>query len=615
MARISEETKQRVIEANDIVEIIGGYFPLKRAGTNFRALCPFHNEKSPSFNVNPMRGIYHCFGCHAGGDVIKFVMEYEHLSFTDAVKKLAERAGIAIEEAAFDPDEDRKRRMRSNLLALQRKAAEWFAHRLFRNADAEIARDYLKNRGINGEIAKRWGIGYAPESSRDFLNWARQEQYSARLLVDSGLAAWSDADRPERGVYARFRKRLMFPIANDYGEIIAFSGRILDPAQQGGKYVNSPETPVFTKSKTFFGLDKTKRSILHEGRVLLCEGQMDLITCFEAGVQNMVAPLGTAFTEDHARLLKRLTEEAVLVFDSDTAGQKAAVRTFELLASAGILVRIAELPPGEDPDSLVRNAGPEALRELVANAPEFFDFQIDQRSRTVDLTSLRERHQFAKDLSALVARVKEKMLQDSLILRVSTRLGVAETEIRQHVAEAKRGLDRSDKATARRDKALTKDDGARNSATVSNARPVTIRNRTIRYLCQILLTDAAARDRLCSQPPPDFLEQVPETEVLVKLWQARINPGQASSVPAFLSTLDDNERSSLTLLLSQELPEGAGDEAELMLADLGREALQNRKRELTARLKDPAISQIEAQRLTKELLDLQNRLRHVPPAS
>lgn len=614
MARISEETKQRVIEANDIVEIIGGYFPLKRLGGNFRALCPFHNEKSPSFNVNPARGIYHCFGCHAGGDVIKFVMEYEHLSFADAVKKLADRAGIVIEEAVFDPEEDRRRRMRAKLLALQRKAAEWYANRLFRSEEGADARDYLKKRGINSEIARRWGIGYAPRSSRDFFAWARTEGFTGSLLLESGLAAQSERDGPGQGrageLYARFRRRLMFPISNDYGEIIAFSGRIIDPDQKGGKYVNSPETPVFFKSKTFFGLDKTKRSILKEGRVLLCEGQVDLITCFEAGVENMVAPLGTAFTEDHARLLKRLTEEAVVIFDSDTAGQRAAVRTFELLASAGLLVRIAELPPGEDPDSLVRHQGPDALKALVAAAPEFFDYQIAQRSRTVDLTSIRERLQFAKDLSALVARVKEKMLQDTLILRVSTRLGVAESEIRQHVAEARRALDRAEKALSRRDRAASGEPAAE-----APRKPIRLRNRAIRYLCHILLTDAPARKRLCGEPPPDFLEQLPESELLGKVWRGAIDPAQPSSVPAFLSTLEDEEKSCLTLLLSEELPAGAGGQAEGMVAELRKEALQNRKRELTARLKDPAIPASEAQRLTKELLDLQNRLSHLPPAS
>ncbi|MCB1087104.1 MAG: DNA primase, partial [Verrucomicrobiae bacterium] len=252
MGQISRETVERIIDETDIVEVIGSYFPLKRAGSRYLALCPFHSEKSPSFGVNPQRQIFHCFGCGAGGDVIKFVQQYENLSFPEAAKKLADRAGIHLAEEAWDPKEEASRKQRRQLLALNRKAAEWFHHLLMRSHDAQAARDYLKARGFTSEIAKRWQFGYAPETPAPFFDWAKKEGFTIRQSVEGGLASWREETRPERGAYARFRHRLMFPVANDFGEIIAFSGRVLSSDQQGGKYVNSPETVLFNKSKTFF---------------------------------------------------------------------------------------------------------------------------------------------------------------------------------------------------------------------------------------------------------------------------------------------------------------------------------------------------------------------------
>ena len=286
MGFISEESIQRVADANDIVDVVGSYFPLKRAGTSFRALCPFHQEKSPSFHVNPSRQSYHCFGCGAGGGVLRFVMDYEHVDFPSAVRRLAQRANIPLVEEASTPEDERKHGLRKRLLALHAEAALWFHHNLLKSADGATARDYLKSRGLTSEIAKSWKLGYAPESWDALLNHLRDRKFSREEIEQSGLASSKD-DRPGAQLYSRFRNRVMFPIHNDYGEVVAFSGRTLEADPKAAKYVNSPETPLFTKGRVLYGLDKTKRDLIEKNAAIVCEGQIDLISAFEAGVRTL----------------------------------------------------------------------------------------------------------------------------------------------------------------------------------------------------------------------------------------------------------------------------------------------------------------------------------------
>lgn len=624
MGQIPRETIERIIDESDIVEVVGTYFPLKRAGSRFVALCPFHNEKSPSFGVNPQRQIFHCFGCGEGGDVIKFVQKYENLAFTDAVKKLADRLGIPLVEQAFDAKEEAGRRYRRELQTLQSKVTEWYHRVLLRAPAAEPARQYLKGRGFGIEIAKQWQLGYAPEDSNATIEWAKKAGFTINQLVDGGIAQWREEGRPHRGAYARFRHRLMFPVANDFGDVIAFSGRVLSPDQKGGKYVNSPETILFNKSKTFFGLDKSKRAIVRENRAIVVEGQLDLISAFEAGIENLVAPLGTAFTELHARLLKRQvgdSGEVILCYDSDNAGYNAAVKAFRVLAAEGLLVRVAMLPAGEDPDSLIRNQGAEAFRELIAEAPEFFDFQIDRHGSTRNLDSLRDRLAFVRELSENIALVKDKMLQDSLIIRVTTRLGVGEADVRKLVAEARaatlrqeRGQQRREAAEVRRqeDRPSPSADGAP-STQQGQVPDLTLSNRSVRMLCQLLINDAAARRYLVAQPPPEFLRDLPETEFLTRLWQAEIDPDSNSSIAAFTANLTPPEQAVVSRLRGESLPLAAPDLADDCLRSLHRQALQNRIRGVKARLNDPRLEPARLESLSKELLDLTRRLNDVPP--
>ncbi|MBV8641993.1 MAG: DNA primase, partial [Verrucomicrobia bacterium] len=371
MPRIAQETVEKVAAASDIVEIIGSYFPLKRAGTEFRAICPFHQEKTPSFFVSPSKQSYYCHGCGAGGAVFQFLMQYENIEFPEAVRRLAARAGIPIIEDEIDAEEEAKQSLRKRLLRLHFEAATWFHSNLLRTQAAAHARSYLKDRGINIEIAKRWQIGYSPNAWDALVTWANRAGFTKEELVESGLVKAREEGNPRSNIYDRFRDRLMFPISNDIGEVIAFSGRILRPEAKGGKYVNSPETPLFSKGSILFGLNQSKRFVANARQAIVLEGQLDLITSFEAGIQNVVAPQGTALTERHAALLRRFADEVILFFDADSAGQKAAERALEILFGAGLQVRLGELPPGEDPDSLIRKLGGDAFRARVDIAEDF----------------------------------------------------------------------------------------------------------------------------------------------------------------------------------------------------------------------------------------------------
>ena len=615
MAIIPHETIEQILDATDIVDLIQGYFPLKRAGANFQAICPFHNEKTPSFNISPQRQTFHCFGCQAGGDAIKFVMMYDNLPFPEAARKLADRAGVMIREEEIDPKEEAKIRGKKELLRLQRSAADFFHRMLFKSPVAQPGRDYLKSRGLTMDISRNWKFGYAPNDQRQFFDWARRENFSMQQLVDGGLAKWRDENNPNRGAYAFFRHRLMFPVNNDFGEPIAFSGRVLSKDQPGGKYVNSPETILFNKSKTFFGLDKSKRAIYREKRCIVFEGQLDMLVAFENGIENAVAPLGTAFTDEHARILKRHTEEVVLCYDSDTAGLNAASKTFRILAPSGMLIRLAQLPPGEDPDSLIRSQGIDALKTILANAPEFFDFQIDQRGSRLNDGTLRDRLNFAKILAADIALVGDKMVQDSLISRITTRLGVGDEDVRKEVRNAAAAIQRQEKnrnrrqAIANRRQAEQTPNGYEEQQNGSPAAaPTEITVRAIRDLSRALLAESETRRHIVANPVPSYFDDLMETELLSKIWNAKIDPDSPASVNSFIASLSEPEQKLVRNLLNEQSSHITPEIAEQCLARLRRDSIKTRIQVVKAKLAPENLPPEERTRLTKLLLDLREHL-------
>jgi DNA primase len=426
MAGISPATLERIRAASDIVDVIGAYLPLKKAGANFTALCPFHKEKTPSFNVNAHKQIFHCFGCHKGGDVFTFVKEYENIGFVDAVRRLAERAKIPLE---FDsnPVEQQSRHLKDQLLDIHDQLATRWQNCLANEAAGQRARDYLAKRGVSADAIKLFRIGAAPELWDDTVNWARSKNYDLATVEKAGLIL-----RKEGGehYYDRFRGRLMFPICDEQGRVVAFSGRVLPGDDSPAKYVNSPETPIFTKSKIFFGLDKSKRAILDAGFAIVCEGQLDLIACFMAGVQNVVAPQGTAFTEQHARIIKRYVDEVVLCFDSDEAGQNAAVRSLDHLLASGLAVRVAIVPAPHDPDSFIKANGGEAFRKLVENAEGFFDYYLNRLCAQNDTAVDKGRNAILRAMAEAVHKTGNVVLIDTYAQKTALRLGVSPEAVR-----------------------------------------------------------------------------------------------------------------------------------------------------------------------------------------
>ena len=438
MPVIPQVTIEQVRNASDIVDVIGSYVPLKRAGTNFIGLCPFHKEKTPSFNVSPSKQIFHCFGCHKGGDVFTFLREFENLTFVETVQRLAERARIPIE---FDmtPGQREEGSLKEQLRSLHEQVTKRWEIALSNDANAQGARDYLAKRGVSDEAVKRFRMGFAPDKWDDTLNWAKSKKHEPNLLEKGGLVISGD-----KGHYDRFRGRLIFPICDEQGRVIGFSGRVLAADQKGGKYINSPETPIFSKSRVIYGLDKAKRPILDAKSVIVCEGQLDIIACHLAGIENAVAPQGTALTADHARILNRYAEEVVLCFDSDTAGQQAALRSLDDLLASGLAIRVAVIPQPHDPDSFIRENGAEAFRKLIDEAPGFFDFLINYLCQIHDANSDRGRVNIVQSMREAVQKTENPILIDTYAQKLSHRLGVAVDAVRTEFAKRKRTFQRAE---------------------------------------------------------------------------------------------------------------------------------------------------------------------------
>ena len=597
MGSIPTQTIEQVAAANDIVEVISSYFPLKRAGSSFKALCPFHQEKSPSFNVSPQRQSFHCFGCGVGGSVFRFVMDYEHLDFPSAVRKLAARAGITvIEERDSGGADDRQHETRRTLLQLHAEAAEWFHENLLKRDWATPAREYLKGRGIDRKIAGSWQIGFAPDSWDSLLNWAKERGYRRADLMQSGLVKPRDEERPnESEVYDRFRGRIMFPICNDVGEVIAFSGRVLASDVETAKYLNSPETPLFRKGNVLFGLHKTKRALIDANSAIVCEGQLDLITLFEAGITNVVAPQGTAFTEQQARILKRFVEDVVLCFDSDAAGQKAAERSLESLLQNDLLVRIAEMPPGEDPDSIVRSKGRAEFEKRIAEAREFFDYWIAREAGATDLTSMGAKMQLARRLAETVARVHDPIMRGEVANKVSARIGVAAGEF----------------------EALLKRPGRDRTSGVEQARaqPLPAPRHDIALLCLLALRDANARELLLQENWREVLGQTPDAEMLVHILESDVRPDDAASINVFMSSLAPREESLVSSWLLQRMPPNPAAVARDWWVGLKQAAVRRQLQIAEGRMRIPQLSAGEMTSLQKQVVDLKTQLAELSAIS
>ena len=598
MGMIPAQNIEQIAAANDIVEVIGSYFPLKRAGTNFKALCPFHQEKTPSFTVSPSRQTFHCFGCGVGGSVFRFVMDYEHVDFPSAVRKLAARAGIPVieERGSGGGEDDRQHETRRLLLKLHAEAAEWFQQNLLKKELGEPARRYLKERGIDRKIAGNWQIGFAPESWDALTKWALDQGYRRAQILQSGLVKLRDESRTDGEFYDRFRGRIMFPICNDVGEVIAFSGRVLEKNVETAKYLNSPDTPLFRKGNILFGLHKTKRSLIDANCAIVCEGQLDLITLFEAGIANVVAPQGTAFTEKQAQILKRFVSEVVLCFDADAAGQKAAERSLDALLQNDLIIRVVEMPAGEDPDSLVRKRGREEFEMLVGKARDFFDYWIERETAKQNLNSLGARMQLARALAQTVGRVQDSFMRGEVVSKASARLGVTAAEFEKLIPQPARDYSR----------------GSNNDQRPAAA---PMPRHEVAMLCLLALRDEEARDFLLAQDWREILKQTPDTELLGQILEATIAPNDPASLNVFMAQLSPDEEALVSSWLMQKKPANALAVAQDWWKGLLQASLQRQLQAAKDRMKLPQTTPGEVLQLQKEILDLQEQLRDLPQFS
>ena len=428
--RYEEKVIDEVQSLNDIVEVISSYFPLKRSGRTFKALCPFHQEKTPSFIVHPEKQIFHCFGCGAGGNVFSFLMRYENLNFPEALRNLAARTNFTLPETSQRGAEEVSEA--ESLYEVYRLAQEYYSENLKHPEKGQAARAYLKKRGYGEEILKEIPLGYAVPEWRGLFEFLMRRKIKDAVVYRSGLVQRGREGHP----YDLFRGRLLFPIHNLQGKVIAFGARSL--GDEMPKYLNSPESSIFRKRRELYGLHLAKRFLSNEGRILIVEGYFDFLRVYRSGFQNVVATLGTSLTEEHVRILKRFVQEAVVVYDGDKAGEAASLRGLEVFLEGEMSVKVATLPPGKDPDTFIDERGTEEFKRLIDPALDFFDFKwklLTQRHQPSDLAGLLR---LSGDFLETLSKIKSPILLDRYLKQLARLLGVGEDSLRSKLSEMRK---------------------------------------------------------------------------------------------------------------------------------------------------------------------------------
>ena len=546
---------EKVKQQADIVRVIGEYVPLKKAGQNFRGLCPFHSEKSPSFNVHPTKMIYHCFGCGQGGDVFKFVMEMEKCAFPEAIRIVAEKCGIAVPlKRERSPEERKENQLRAVLVEIHREAQNFLVNQLEATPEGKAARAYLADRGLDQETIARFGIGYAP-SGGDLLLRHLRGKYPEKTLVESGLISRDQSGRH----FDRFRRRITFPIANEAGKIVAFGARALGDDQP--KYLNSPETPIYSKSSVLYHLDRAKDALRRQDFAVLVEGYLDAIAVARAGISNVVASCGTALAESQIKLLGRFTKRVIVNYDPDVAGQTATERSLTTLLEQDFEVRVLALPPvGDqkaDPDLYIRERGAEAYLKQVKEAPPYVDYLI-RRASQMDLTTGEGKKRAVNFLLPYVQKIPNSILRSEWATRIAQQLRLDEPVLRAALSKA---------ASERRSEVKVKPELVRHSAMPAERR-----------LIRMLAESEGFRRELAQHLQTSQLYRGLETEkIFAALIVANLSeaPLHASEVGA---VLEDRERRLLFEILFEEAQEPVWEEAQSCLDTLARKQIE---RELT----------------------------------
>ncbi len=580
----------RVKQQADIVRVVGEYVRLKKNGQNFTGLCPFHSEKTPSFAVHPVKQIYHCFGCGAGGDVFKFVMEMDKCDFMEAVRAVADKCGIAIPQARDrSPEERREQQQRTALVELHREAAAFFARQLESTPEGKAARGYLADRALDAEAIARFGLGYAP-SGGDALLRHLKAKYPEKLIELAGLASRDANGR----AYDRFRRRIIFPIANEAGKVVAFGGRAL--GDDLPKYLNSPETPIYIKSTVLYHLDRAKESIRQADAAILVEGYMDTIAVARAGIGNVVASCGTSLTETQVKLLRRFTRRIMVNYDPDTAGQTATERSLSLLLQQDCDVRVLALPGGKDPDAFIRGEGAAAYRKLLEGAPAYLDYLIG-RAQQMGVANAEQKLRAMNFLMPFVQRLPSALLRSEWASRIAQQLRVDEPVLREALRRA---------AAERRSEVKTQPALAGRAAKPAERR-----------LVQMLMEPNDFRERLSEEIRAHELHVGLETEKILGVLIEACAAGATPDATALAPKLEEQHRRLLFEIAFEGGMEASWEEAESCLEVLRRrkseEELAAVQRQIEACGSGPGDGGEQLRELQARKLELRRRLASAAP--
>ncbi len=538
----------RVKQQADIVRVVGEYVRLKKTGQNFSGLCPFHSEKTPSFAVHPVKQIYHCFGCGVGGDVFKFVMEMEKCSFPDSIRVVAEKCGIAMPAPRErSPEERRENQQRSALVEMHREAAAFFARQMNDTAEGRAARGYLEDRGLDRESIARFGIGFAP-SAGDALYRHLKQKYPDKLLEPSGLFSRETSGR----LFDRFRRRITFPIANESGKTIAFGCRALGDDMP--KYLNSPESPIYSKSNVLYHLDRAKEAIRKHEFAILVEGYMDTIAVARAGFTNVVASCGTSLAEPQVKLLNRFTRSIVVNYDPDTAGQAATERSLALLLEKEFEIRVLALPGGADPDTFLKQKGAAAYEKVLRESPPYLDYLIG-RARMRDRTTAAGKLATLNFLMPYIQRVPNRLMRSEWASRIASELRVEEPVLREALRRA---------ANERRGEVKPKAELI--------ASPV---NQAERRLMQMLVEAEAFRGKLAQHMIEAGLHKGLESEKIFEALLAAVSSGAPLDPAALAEALDTPDRRVLFDILFDTGGTSTWEEAESCLSVMRRRRVED----------------------------------------
>lgn len=583
--RYSEELIEEVRSRNDIVDVISGYVKLKKSGSNYFGLCPFHNEKSGSFSVSPSKQMYYCFGCGAGGNVITFIMEYENYTFMEAVRMLAERAGVELPQMEETPEERKSRDIRSQLLEINKLAAVYYFHQL-RGQNGSTAMNYLKKRELSDETIQRFGLGYSSMYSDDLYRYIKSKGYKDDILKESGLFTYGDGK-----VTDKFWNRVMFPIMDMNNRVIGFGGRVMGDGKP--KYLNSPETKLFDKSRNLYGINIARTS--RKPNIIICEGYMDVISLHQAGFNQAVASLGTALTSGQASLMKRYTDQVLITYDSDGAGVKAALRAIPILKEAGLTTKVINMKPYKDPDEFIKGLGAEAFQERIDKAQNSFMYEISAMEQNYDLTDPDSKTRFFNEVAGRIVGFEEELERNNYIEAVADKYMVSMDALKAMVGNyGNRVGIVKDRPDSRRTSSShkEKEDG------ISQAQKI---------LLTWLVQDMSLYPKVAAYLSPDDFIEEPFHDVAVRLYE-QLDNGQINPA-AIISTFDDGEtQKKVASIFNRELAEELSDsERERALNQTVKKIKKN-----SLDIKSRSVTDVaQLQNIIKEQKEIQNIQIHL----